>query len=101
MRGMIQKFPSDETLSRKQDFEWYRRFGEGRENVDDDERSGSPRTSRTAENIEKFSAAGLKTYNDGVKMKATILQHPLYSGGWADFSRVRATSNIFQVLRSI
>ncbi|GFT33309.1 hypothetical protein TNCV_4767801 [Trichonephila clavipes] len=51
-------------------------FGEGRENVDDDERSGSPQTSRTAENIEKFSAAGRKTYNDGVKMKATVLPHP-------------------------
>ncbi|GFV03251.1 hypothetical protein TNCV_4018481 [Trichonephila clavipes] len=39
-----------------EDFEWHRRFREGRESVKDDEYSGSPQTFRTSENVDKFSA---------------------------------------------
>ena len=34
-------------------FEWHKRFKEGREEVEDDPWSGSPSTSRTADNIER------------------------------------------------
>jgi hypothetical protein len=34
-------------------FEWHKRFEEGRENVEDDERSGHPESQRTGENVEK------------------------------------------------
>ena len=34
-------------------FEWHRRFKEGREEVEDDHRSGRPSTSRTDENVER------------------------------------------------
>jgi len=34
-------------------YEWYKRFQEGRKNVEDDERSGRPSTSTTDENVEK------------------------------------------------
>ncbi|GFY25323.1 hypothetical protein TNCV_2484431 [Trichonephila clavipes] len=38
-----------DTLLRTQAFEWHRRFGEGKESVEDDTRSGRPQTSRIAE----------------------------------------------------
>ncbi|GFW37670.1 hypothetical protein TNCV_415561 [Trichonephila clavipes] len=38
------------------DFKWHRSFREGKESVKDDEHSGCPQTSCTAENIEEFSA---------------------------------------------
>ena len=40
-------------MSRTRLFEWHRRFKEGREEVEDDHRSGRPSTSRTDENIER------------------------------------------------
>ncbi|GFW27506.1 hypothetical protein TNCV_163461 [Trichonephila clavipes] len=48
---------SADTLSRTQTFEVQRRFGEGRESVKGDDRSGRSQTARTAENLEKVSAA--------------------------------------------
>ena len=40
-------------MSRTRLFEWYMRFKEGREMVEDDYRSGRPSTSRTDENVER------------------------------------------------
>ena len=40
-------------VRQKQVFEWYRRFREGRENVEDDGRSGRPIKAVTEENVEK------------------------------------------------
>ena len=40
-------------MSRTRRFEWHRRFKEGREEVEDDHRSGRPSTSRTDENVER------------------------------------------------
>ena len=34
-------------------YEWYKRFQDGREDVEDDERPGRPSTSTTDENVEK------------------------------------------------
>ena len=34
-------------------FEWYRRFQEGREDVQDDPRSGQPKTQRTDANVDR------------------------------------------------
>ena len=39
-------------MSRTRLFEWHRRFKEGREEVEDDHRSGRPSTSRTDENVD-------------------------------------------------
>ncbi|GFV34022.1 hypothetical protein TNCV_2614201, partial [Trichonephila clavipes] len=60
---------------------------EGKGSVEDDERFGSPQTSRTAENTEKVSVrryvrTGFKQRR-GMKMKTTVLPHPPYS---PDFS---------------
>jgi hypothetical protein len=41
--------------SRTRVFEWHKRFVEGPEEVEDDERRGHPSTSKTEENIEKMN----------------------------------------------
>ena len=41
-------------MSRTRLFKWHRRFKEGREEVEDDHRSGRPFTSRTDENVERM-----------------------------------------------
>ena len=43
----------DDTMSRTRLFEWHRRFKEGREEVEDNPRSGRPSTSRTDKNVER------------------------------------------------
>ena len=40
-------------MSKTRLFEWHRRFKEGREEVEDDHRSGRPSSSRTDENVER------------------------------------------------
>ena len=42
---MIRTVYGDDSLSRTQCYEWFRRFKEGRESVEDDHRSGRPSTS--------------------------------------------------------
>ncbi|KAK8375113.1 hypothetical protein O3P69_011329 [Scylla paramamosain] len=51
--GMLQKVYGDETMSRSRVFEWCKRFKEGREDVEDDPRSGRPSTSRNEANVER------------------------------------------------
>ena len=48
-----QKVYGDDTVLRTRLFEGHRRFKEGREEVEDDHRSGRPSTSRTDENVER------------------------------------------------
>jgi len=43
-----------EALKKSSVSEWHKRFKEGRENVEDDERSGHPRSHRTDENVERM-----------------------------------------------
>ena len=40
-------------MSRAHAFEWHKRFREGREECEDDQRSGKPVTSRTDSNIDR------------------------------------------------
>uniref|UniRef100_A0A8C4NIW3 Mos1 transposase HTH domain-containing protein n=1 Tax=Eptatretus burgeri TaxID=7764 RepID=A0A8C4NIW3_EPTBU len=51
--AMLQQVYGEEIMSRTCAFEWHRRFKEGREEVEDDPRSGKLSTSRTADNIER------------------------------------------------
>jgi len=51
--AMLQQVYGEETMSRTHAFEWNKRFKERREEVEADSRSGTPSTSRTAENIER------------------------------------------------
>ena len=50
---LLQEVYGEDTMSRTPFFEWHRRFKEGREEVEDDHRSGKPFTSRTDENVER------------------------------------------------
>ena len=43
-------------MSKTRVYEWYKRFQDGREDVEDDERPGRPSTSTTDENVEKVKA---------------------------------------------
>ena len=49
---LLQEVYGDDTMSKTRLFECHRRFKEGREEVEDDHRSGRPSTSRTDVNVE-------------------------------------------------
>jgi transposase len=49
---MLKSAYGEECLSRSSVFEWHKRFKEGRELLQDDERKGCPSTSRTEESTE-------------------------------------------------
>jgi transposase len=48
---MLHKLCGDEALSRSSVFEWLKLFKDGREDLQDDPRSGRPSTSRNADTI--------------------------------------------------
>ena len=50
---LLQEVYGDDAMSRTCLFEWHRRFKEGKEEVEDDHRSGRPSTSRTDENVKR------------------------------------------------
>ena len=50
--NLLQEVYGDATMSRTRIFEWHKRFREGREDVEDDPKSGKPTTSRTNENVQ-------------------------------------------------
>ena len=51
--NLLQEVYGDNMMSRTCLFEWHRRFKEGREEMEDDHRSGRRSTSRTDENVER------------------------------------------------
>ena len=50
---MLTKAYGESAMSKTRVSEWYKRFQDGREAVEDDERPGRPSTSTTDENVEK------------------------------------------------
>ena len=52
--ALLQQVYKEETMSRARAFEWHKRFREGREECEDDQRSGRPVTSRTDSNIDRM-----------------------------------------------
>jgi len=51
--AMLSEAYGGEAMKKSSILEWHKRFKEGRENVEDDEGSGCPRSNRTDENVEK------------------------------------------------
>ena len=51
---MLTKAYGESAMSETRVYEWYKRFQDGREDVEDDERPGCPSTSTTDENVEKI-----------------------------------------------
>jgi len=60
----------DATLSRTMVFRWHRAFKEGRENFEDDPRSGRPMSSSNDQNVEVVRAVMAKDCRLGVRMTA-------------------------------
>jgi len=60
----------DATLSRTMVFRWHKAFKEGRENVEDDPRSGRPISSTNDENVEVVRAVMVKDRRLSVRMIA-------------------------------
>jgi transposase len=54
--NLLREAYGEDALSRSRVFEWHKRFSEGREDVEDDERSGRPVTKKTDENGERVRA---------------------------------------------
>jgi len=54
---MLQQAYGDDAMGRSATFEWYSRFKNGRMSIEDDERSGRPCSSNTAENVERVRVA--------------------------------------------
>ena len=50
---LLQEVYGNDRMSKTRLFEWHRRFREGREEVEDDHRSGRPSISRTDESVER------------------------------------------------
>ena len=50
---MLTQAYGESAMSKRRVYEWYKRFQDGREDVEDDERPGRPSTSTTNENVEK------------------------------------------------
>jgi hypothetical protein len=51
---LVQKANGNEALNRSYVFRWYSRFRDGRELVEDDDRGGRPKSTRTEVNIALF-----------------------------------------------
>jgi len=60
----------DATLSRTMVFKWHKAFNEGRENVEDDPRSGRPISSTNDQNVEVVRAVMAKDHQLSVRMTA-------------------------------
>ena len=58
------------TLSRPMVFKWHKAFKEGRENVEDDPRSGRPISSTNNQNVEMVRAVMAKDHRLSVSMIA-------------------------------
>ncbi len=70
---MLQQVYGEETMLHTRAFEWYKRFKEGLEEVEDDPRSGRPSTSRTADNIERVKQMVCADHRLTVRMIAEEL----------------------------
>ncbi|GFV45528.1 protein GVQW3 [Trichonephila clavipes] len=54
--NLLKEVYGSECLSRARVFEWFKRFQDGRQDVEDNSRSGRPSTSKTDENVEKVAS---------------------------------------------
>ncbi|GFS77214.1 protein GVQW3 [Trichonephila clavipes] len=54
--NLLKEVYGSECLSRARVFEWFKRFNDGRQDVEDDSRPGRPSTSKTDENVEKVAS---------------------------------------------
>ena len=65
----------ESTLSKKNVYEWYKLFQEGRENVEDEPRPGRPSTSTTDENVEAVKEIVIKNRRITIREVAEDVGH--------------------------
>jgi transposase len=67
---MVNAAYEDQTLSRSNVFRWYGRFRDGREDTEDDPRSGWPAECRNDNSVEKISQLSLQNRHLSLRMLA-------------------------------
>jgi len=67
---MVNAAYGDQALSSSKDFRWYGRFLDGREDIEDDHRSGRPTECRNDNNVEKISQLLLQNRHLSLRMLA-------------------------------
>ena len=50
---LLREVYGDDAMSQARVYEWHKRFRDGRESVDDDQKTGRPSTARTDENVSR------------------------------------------------
>jgi len=73
---LVQKGYGNEALNRSNIFRWYSRFRDGRELVEDDERCGRPKSTRTEVNIAAVAALVKNDHRIASRMIAESLNIP-------------------------
>jgi len=67
---MVNATYGDQALSRSNVFRWYGQFRDGREDTEDDLRSGRPTKCRNDNNVEKISQLLLQNHHLSLRMLA-------------------------------
>ena len=67
---MLTKAYGESSMSKTRVYKWYKRFQNGREDVEDDERSGRPSTSTTDENVEKVKGMVMNNHRITIREAA-------------------------------
>lgn len=71
---MLERCYGDDTMARSKVYKWHKTFQEGREEVEDEHRSGRPSTSKTQENIEKVKELVLENRRLSIRHLVDITQ---------------------------
>jgi transposase len=72
---MVNAAYGDQTLSRSNVFRWYGRFRDGREDSEDNPRSGRPTECRNHNNVEKISQLLLQSRYLSLRMLADVVNN--------------------------
>ena len=67
---MVNAAYGDQALCRSNVFQWYGRFHDGQEDIEDDPRSGWPTECRNDNSVEKISQLLLQNYHLSLRMLA-------------------------------